>query len=176
MPSKNSAPHPLGSSTHLGAWDRYRPHSCVVRGEHEMTEYIVDSVSSGTAKGHYIADAPQPTKEPETHYFKKPIEERLALRTGQRAAEGWRLVSTSAIQREGGYMVFLFFERETRAPLDEPQPRTPSPIQLGPDGGGGTEVTSARPTTGPTALPTARPTEPRGGVTERLRQLLGRDR
>jgi hypothetical protein len=141
-----------------------------------MTEYVVDSVSSGAAKGHYIGDAPDPTQEPETHYFKKPIEERLALRTGQRAAEGWRLVSTSAIQREGAYMVFLFFERETRIHLDKAEPRTPSPIQLGPDGGGGTEVKSARPTTGPTALPTAPPTAPRGGVIEGLRRALRRDR
>jgi hypothetical protein len=141
-----------------------------------MAEYVVDSVSSGAAKGHYIGDALHPTQEPGKHYFKKPIEERLALRTGQRAAEGWRLVSTSAIQREGGYMVFLFFEREQRTSLDKSEPRTPSPIQLGPDGGGGTEVTSARPTTGPATLPTARPTEPGGGLAEKLRRALRGDR
>jgi len=141
-----------------------------------MGEYVVDSVSSGAPKGHYIGDALHPTQEPEKHYFKKPIEERLALRTGQRAAEGWRLLSTSAIQREGGYMVFLFFEREKRSSLDKSEPRTPSPIQLGPDGGGGTEVISAPPTTGPAVLPTARPTDPTGGVAERLRRVLRRDR
>ena len=144
-----------------------------------MTEYIVDSVSSGAARGHYIGDAPHPTKEPETHYFKKPIEQRLALRTDQRAAEGWRLVSTSATEREGGYTVFLFFERETRTPsgselthLDERGPKAARPqLQVGPGGDGGAEAISA-PATPP---PTARPTAPTGGFMERLRRVLRGD-
>lgn len=144
-----------------------------------MAEYIVDSVSSGAARGHYIGDAPHPTEEPETHYFKKPIEERLALRTGQRAAEGWRLVSTSATQRESGYTVFLFFERETRTPsrselthLDEQGPKAAPPqLRDGPGGGGGTEVISAP----PTPPPTARPTAPTGDFIERIRRGLRGD-
>ena len=141
-----------------------------------MTEYIVDSVSSGAARGHYIGDAPDPTKEPETHYFKKPIEQRLVLRTGQRAAEGWRLVSTSATEREGGYTVFLFFERETRTPsrsdLDERGPKAARPqLQVGPGGDGGTEVKSAP----PPPPPTARPTAPTGDFIERLRRVLRGD-
>ena len=149
-----------------------------------MTEYVVDSVSSGAAKGHYIGDAPRPTEEPEKHYFKKPIEERLALRTGRRAAEGWRLVSTSAAQHEGSYTVFMFFERETRTPsrsepthLDEPAPKPAAPIPLGPGGGGGTGATSAPSTARPTAPPAARPTAPpAGGFSEWLRRVLRGDR
>ena len=156
-----------------------------------MTEFVVDSVSSWAAKGHYIGDAPHPTEEPENHYFKKPIEERLALRTGQRAAEGWRLVSTSAAHHEGSYTVFLFFERDTRTPsraeptrFEEPERKAAAPIPLGPGGGGGTGATPAPPTARPTAQPTARPTAPpaarpaarAGSFSEWLRRVLRGDR
>jgi len=76
-----------------------------------MLEYVVDSVDR---TGHYIGDSPNPTQEPETHYFKKPLEERLTLRIRTRAREGWRLLSTSALAGGAGAdKVFLFFRRES---------------------------------------------------------------
>jgi len=78
-----------------------------------MRDYVVDSVHAGISNGHYVGDVPNPTEEPQTHYFKKPLEERVALTIRNRAAAGWRLASTAAVQPNGGSSkVFLFFERE----------------------------------------------------------------
>jgi hypothetical protein len=77
-----------------------------------MVEYVVDSIDRS---GHYVGDSREPTKEPETHYFKKPLEERLTLRIRTRTREGWRLFSTSTIAGgTGADKVFLFFRREPR--------------------------------------------------------------
>ncbi len=76
-----------------------------------MPEYVVDSIGAAGQVGRnwdYVGDAPDPTKEPETHYFKKPVEEKLLLRIRAKADEGWRLISTSALYAA----VYLFFERE----------------------------------------------------------------
>ncbi len=77
-----------------------------------MPEYIVDF----EGETRYSAGAARPGAEPHTHYFKKPLAERLAIICNSRATEGWRLLHVASDARSTSVAstptaFYLFFER-----------------------------------------------------------------
>ena len=78
-----------------------------------MAQYLVDFEGE---KRRWSAGAAKPYNEPHTHYFKKPLEERLAIVCNARAAEGWRLLHVASDARSDNAAptptgFYLFFER-----------------------------------------------------------------